>query len=91
MQAHGGIQYVRRQVELAIGSKLVVDSLVYDYELEIGVLTTIVDLCVLLLGSYGVSLGMDWLEAHQASIDCQQKIVQCIRERGESVEIEGVQ
>lgn len=43
--------------------------------LDVGSFTTVIDLRILPLGSYGVVLGMDWLDAHQACIDFQHKIV----------------
>lgn len=63
-----------------MGSKVIVDS-THGCELDLRVCTTLVDICVLSLGSYGIVLGMDWLESHQDSIDY------C----GKSVEIVGVQ
>lgn len=49
---------------------MVEDSLLHGCVFYLGVLSTIVDLCVLSLGSYGVVLGMDWPESHQTTIDC---------------------
>lgn len=43
-----------------------------------------------LCGPYGVVLGMDCLEAHQAKIDCHHKRVQCLVDYGERVDIVGV-
>ena len=65
----------RWQVELAMGSKVVVDSLVRSCCLDLGTFTTIVDLCILSLGSYDIMLGMDWLATHQVNIDFHHKVV----------------
>lgn len=81
----------RWQVELSMGSKVAVDSIVHGCELDLGVCTTLVDLHILSLGSYGVVLGMDWLESHHDSIDYRGKRVKCLDDSGKSVEIVGVQ
>lgn len=51
------------------------DSLVCGCVLELGVLSTMMDLHVISLGSYGVVLGMDCFGSHQARTDCQGKRV----------------
>ena len=61
---------------------MAVDSLVSGCELDLGAFTTMVDLCILPLGSYDIVLGMDWLATHQANIDCQRKSVQCVDDTG---------
>lgn len=68
-------QVDRWQVELAIGSEVVVDSLVRSFCLDLGTFTTIVDLHILPLGSYEIVLGMDSLATHQENIDCHHKVV----------------
>lgn len=72
-------------------SKVVVDSLVHDCILELGVLSTSVDIHVLSLGSYGVVLGIDWSKSHQDGIDCRGKRVQCLDDSRKSVEVVGIQ
>ena len=84
-------QDVRWQVELATGSKVAVDSLVSGCVLDLGCFTTIVDLCILPLGSYDIILGMDWLATHQENKGCQHKLVQCVDDIGGQVELDGVQ
>lgn len=56
----------RWQVELAMGSKVVVDSLVLSCPLVLGYCHTSVDIHDMSLGSYDVVLGIDWLGSHQA-------------------------
>ncbi|XP_059075290.1 uncharacterized protein LOC131875236 [Cryptomeria japonica] len=80
----------RWQVELAMGSKAVVDSLVHSCPLVLGDLHTSVDLCIMPLRSYDVVLGMDWLGSHQAHIDCRSKRVHCVDDSERSVEIVGI-
>lgn len=67
------------------------DSLVHGCVLDLGILSTTVDLRILSLGSYGVVLGMDWLESHQARSDCWGERVQCLDDSGKSVEVVGIQ
>ena len=67
------------------------DSLVSGCMLDLGAFTTTVDLHILPLGSYDIVLGMDWLGTHQAYIDCQHKLVQCVDETSGQVELVGVQ
>ena len=43
---------------------------------------TCVDLNVLALGSYDVLIGMDWLEAHRAKLDCYNNTFECLDEDG---------
>ena len=83
-------QVDRWQVELATCSKVAINSLVRS-RLDLGTFTTIVDLHILPLGSYDIVLGMDWLAAHQANIDCHRKVVQCVDDTGGQVELLGVQ
>lgn len=80
-------QGIKWQVKLASGSKVVVEKLVQGCSLDIGALTTKVDLQILSLGSYDVVLGMDWLSAHRAMIDCHHKAVWCIDDSKKEVEI----
>ena len=53
-------------------------------------LATCVDLNVLLLGSYDVLIGMDWLEAHRVKLDCYNKTFECIDEEGNPVVVKGI-
>ena len=45
-------------------------------------LVTCPDLNVLPLGSYDVLIGMDWLEAHRAKLDCYNKTFECLDDEG---------
>ena len=45
-------------------------------------LVTFLDLNVLLLGSYDVLIGMDWLEVHRVKLDCYNKTFECMNEEG---------
>ena len=48
------------------------------------------DLNIIPLGSYDVLIGMDWLDAHHAVLDCQNKTYTCLYEEGNQVTIEGI-
>lgn len=84
-------QGIKWQFELASRENVAVESLVQGCNLQIGSLTTTVDLRILPLGSYDVVLGMDWLNAHCAIIDCRHKVVRCVDDVGNQVEIVGIQ
>ena len=42
------------------------------------------------LGMYDVIVGMDWLEAHRALVDCFKKKVVCLDDEGRPIEICGI-
>lgn len=58
------------QVELASGAKIATNLVVENCEINVGSFSIKVNLRVISLSSYGVILGMDWLGAHESSIDC---------------------
>ena len=53
-------------------------------------LSTCVHLNVLPLGSYGVLIGMDWLEAHRVKLDYYNKTFECMNEEGNLVVVKGI-
>ena len=44
----------------------------------------------LMLGSYDVLIGMDWLEAHRLKLDCYNKTFECMYEEGNSRVVRGI-
>ena len=60
-------------VQLAMGTKRKVNEVVEKCPLFMNGLITCVSLNVLLLDSYDVLIGMDWLEAHRVKLDCYNK------------------
>ena len=58
--------------------------------MDLNGLKTVVDLNVLPLGSYHVLVGMDWLESHHAILDCRDKVISCLTDDGQQVEVKGV-
>ena len=76
-------------VQLATGTKRKVNELV-ECPLVMDGLITCVDLNVLLLGSYDILSGMDWLEAHRVKHDCYNKTFECMDEEGKPVVVNGI-
>ena len=53
--------------------------------------TTRLKVYVTALGEYDPIIGMDWLAAHRALVDCFAKRVLCVDDEGIPIEIQGVQ
>ena len=49
-----------------------------------------VQLNVLPLGSYDVLIGMDWMEKHRVVLNCFDKKISCLNDKGENVSIKGI-
>ena len=77
-------------VELATGIKKKVSEVVIKCPLVMDGLVTCAYLNVLLLGSYDVLIGMDWLEAHRANLDCYNKTFECLDEEGNLRVVKGI-
>jgi hypothetical protein len=58
---------------MASGVKQDVGCLVKDCEIDLDVCVAQVSLYVTVLGSYDIVIGMDWLENHEAMLDCKNK------------------
>ena len=69
-------------VQLAVGSKRKIIEFVKMRHLEINGVKTFADLNIIPLGSYDVFIGMDWLDAHHAILDCHNKTYTCLDEEG---------
>jgi hypothetical protein len=70
------------QVEMDSKVKQGVGQLVKDCEIDLGVCITRVSLYSTTLGSYDVVIGMDWLESHEAVLDCKEKNLYFIDDLG---------
>ena len=57
-------------VNSPLGTKVSVDQICRDYELEILGILLMVDLRVMDISDFDVILSMDWLTAHRVAIDC---------------------
>jgi predicted aspartyl protease len=79
-----------KQVEMALGEKQVVGPSVNNCLVDLGVCTTRLKVYVIALEMYDLIIGMDWLEAHRAMVDCFAKRVLCVDDEGRPVEIHGV-
>jgi hypothetical protein len=79
-----------KQVEMALGEKQAVGPTVDNCLVDLGVCTTRLKVYVTSLGTYDLIIGMDWLETHQAMVDCFTKRVLCVDDEGRPVEIHGV-
>jgi hypothetical protein len=60
-------------VEMDLGAKQKVGWKVTGCSLNLGEFVTMANLYVMILGSYDVVIGMDWLESHEAILKCKMK------------------
>jgi hypothetical protein len=56
-----------------LGAKQKVGERVSNYRINLGVFVTKSDLYVMILGSYDIVIGMDWLELHDAILNYKTK------------------
>ena len=62
-------------VNSPLGTRVSVDKIFRDYELDISRILLTVDLRVMDMSDFDVILGMDWLMAHLVIIDCDRRRV----------------
>ena len=62
-------------VSFPLGTRVSVDMIYRDYELEIFEILLTVDLRVMDMSEFDVILGMDWSTAHRVFIDCDRRRV----------------
>ena len=60
-------------VSYPLGTRVRIDHICWDCELEISGILFMVDLRVMDISNFDVILGMDWLTAHQVVIDCDSR------------------
>ena len=77
-------------VQLATGNKKKVVNYVENYEIFMSHLKTQIKLNVLPLGSYDVLIGMDWLERHQVVLNCFQRTITCLNDKGERITVKRI-
>ena len=63
------------KVNSPLGTRVSVDQICWDCELEISKILLIVDLRVMDMSEFDVILGMDWLTAHRVVIDYDRRRV----------------
>jgi hypothetical protein len=76
-------------VEMASGAKQKVGGKVTGYILNLGEFITRANLYVTILGSYDVVIGMDWLESHEAILNCKTKWLSLVNIEGQRPVIVG--
>jgi hypothetical protein len=77
-------------VQLAIGAKRKVVELVKSCPMGMNGLSTKEDLNIFSLGSYDFLIGMDWLEKHNAILDCHNKAFTFLDEEGNQRIVQGI-
>ena len=68
---------------MALGAKQNVGGKVTGYALNLGEFFTRVNLYVMILGSYDVVISMDWLETHEAMLNCMTKWLSLVDDEGQ--------
>ena len=76
-------------VEMASGAQQKVGGKVTGCALSLGEFVTRVNLYVTILGSYDVVIGMDWLESHEATLNCKTKRLSLVDDEGRRCMIVG--
>jgi hypothetical protein len=69
-------------VQLATGTKRKFVELVKSCFVDMKGMSMKVELNILPLGSYDFLIGMDWLDQHDALLDCHNKRFTCLDEEG---------
>jgi hypothetical protein len=70
-------------LEMALGAKQKVGGKVTGCALNLGEFVTRVNLYVMILGSYDIVIGMDWLEMHEAILNCKAKRLSLVDDEGQ--------
>ena len=69
-------------VSSPLGTRVRIDKIFGDYELEISEILLTVDLRVMDISDFNVILGMDWLTAHRVVIDCDSRRITAYTQDG---------
>jgi hypothetical protein len=69
-------------IEMASGAKQKVGGKVTGCALNLGEFVMRVNLYVTILGSYDVVISMDWLESHEAILNCKMKQLSLVDDEG---------
>jgi hypothetical protein len=77
-------------VQLAMGAKRKINELVKYCPIDMNGLNTKVDVNIIPLGSYDCLIVMDWLEKHHVVLDCYNKTINCLDEKGKQGKIQGI-
>jgi hypothetical protein len=77
-------------VQLATGTRRRVAEVIPACQLMLGKSPTQATLNILPLGSYDLLIGMDWLAAHKARLDCYHKTLECVSKEGKRITLQGI-
>ena len=67
---------------MALAAKKIVGGKVTRCILNLGEFVTRANLYVMILGLYDVMIGMDWLESHEAILNCKMKWLSLVNDEG---------
>ncbi|KAF5766693.1 putative nucleotidyltransferase, Ribonuclease H [Helianthus annuus] len=76
-------------VELANGKSVEAAHIIKGCNIVLAGQTFSIDLITIVLGSFDVVIGMDWLSLHHAEILCKEKIIRIPRSKQEPLEVQG--
>ncbi|KAF5756264.1 putative nucleotidyltransferase, Ribonuclease H [Helianthus annuus] len=76
-------------VELANGKRVEAAQVVKGCSIVLAGQTFSIDLIPIVLGSFDVVIGMDWLSQHHAEILCKEKVIRIPRSSQEPLEVQG--
>ncbi|KAJ0901786.1 putative nucleotidyltransferase, Ribonuclease H [Helianthus annuus] len=76
-------------VELANGKSVEAAQVVKGCSIVLAGQTFSIDLIPIVLGSFDVVIGMDWLSQHHAEILCKEKVIRIPRSSQEPLEVQG--
>ena len=82
-------QYNFGHVEMASGTKKKVGGKVKDCNINLGDFVKSENLYVTILGSYDIVIRMDWIESHDAILNCNMKWLSLKNDLGQSRVIVG--
>jgi hypothetical protein len=77
-------------VQLATGTKRRINETVRGFPINLNGVSTNVDLNIIPLRSYDILIRMDWLDQHQAILDCHNTIFTCLDEEGKQSIVKGI-
>jgi hypothetical protein len=75
-------------VQLATRTNRKINELVKDFPVDMNGHNTKVDVKIISLGSYDCLIGMDWLEKNHVVLDCYNKTITCLDEKGQQGKIQ---
>ncbi|GAV79743.1 RVP_2 domain-containing protein [Cephalotus follicularis] len=76
-------------VSTPTGTSMYTDSIYRSYEMSMAVISLYADLIVLPIRDFDVILGMDWLSAHPACMDCYNKTMDFCLSDGTTFQFKG--